>query len=81
MVYVDNFLAKSNILVCIIKRLTEGWQWHPETSEITELCSAQKISEAPLISAQLQQKTLYSVPIACQCMIANCGANAHRLLW
>ena len=38
-------------------------------------------SEALLISALLQQKTLYSVPIACQCMLANCGANTRRLVW
>ena len=24
--------------------------------------------------------TLYIVPIACQCMLANCGANTRRLM-
>jgi len=32
-------------------------------------------SEALSISTLLQQKTLYFVPIAYQCMLANCGAN------
>ena len=26
-------------------------------------------------------KTLYFVPIACQCMLANCGANTRRPVW
>ena len=26
-------------------------------------------------------KILYVVPVACQCMLANCGANTHRPLW
>ena len=26
-------------------------------------------------------KTLYFVPIACQCMLSNCGANTRRLVW
>jgi len=26
-------------------------------------------------------KKLYFVPIACQCMLANCGANTRRLVW
>ena len=38
-------------------------------------------SEALLISALLQLKTLYFVPIACQCMLANCGTNTRRLVW
>ena len=37
-------------------------------------------SEALLISALLQWKTLYFVPIACQCMLANSGANTRRLV-
>jgi len=28
-----------------------------------------------------EAKTLYSVLIACQCMLANCGAHTHRLVW
>jgi len=26
------------------------------------------------------KKTLYFVPIACQCRVNNCGANTHRLV-
>jgi len=36
-------------------------------------------SGALSVSAILQLKTLYFLPIACQCMLANCGANTHRL--
>jgi len=40
----------------------------------------QTSSEAHSISAHLQLKTPYFVPTACQCVLANCGANAHRLV-
>ena len=37
--------------------------------------------EALLISALLRYKTLHFVPIACQYMLAICGANPRRLVW
>ena len=37
-------------------------------------CAANKLKE-PLLSAQLQWKTLHSVPIACQYVLTNSGAN------
>jgi len=40
-------------------------------------CAANKLLS---ISALLQYKTLYFMPIACQCVLANCEANTHRLV-
>ena len=40
-------------------------------------CAANKLRRI-FISALLQQKTVYFLPFACQCMLANCGANTQR---
>jgi len=49
-------------------------KWNHNTVQQTNL-------EALLISALLQDKTLYFVPITWQCMLANCGENIHRFVW
>ena len=65
----------SEISWCVDKCIIEGWWWHSETSEITILCSKQT------------QRHFWSVlycskkHFACQCMLANCGANTRRLVW
>jgi len=45
------------------------------------LCVQQTSSEAHSISDLLDSKPLNFVPISCQCTVANCGANTHRLVW
>jgi len=44
-------------------------------------CTVQQInSEAPFAQCSTAVKTVYFVPILCQCMLADCGANTHRLI-
>ena len=61
------------------KCIIEGWWWYSETSEITILCSKQ--TQRHFWSVHSCSKTLYFVPIACKCMLANCGANTRRPVW
>ena len=70
----------SQISWCVDKCIIEGWWWHSETSEITILCSKQTQRHFWSVLS-CSKKTLYFVPIACQCMLANCGANTHRQVW
>ena len=46
----------------------------------SQYCAANKFRET-FDQCSPGVKTLYFVPIACQCMLANCGANTHRLVW
>ena len=69
----------SEIYWCVDKWIIEGWWWYSETSEITILCSKQ--TQRHFWSVLSCSKKHYFVPIACQCMLANCGANTRRLVW
>ena len=51
-----------------------------KTSEITTLCSKQTQRHFWLVLS-FSKKTLYFVPIACQCILANCDANTRRPVW
>jgi len=59
------------------KCITKGWWWYSETSEIA--CTVQQTSSETHLIARCSPavKTLYSLPVACQCMLANCGANTQ----
>jgi len=63
----------SEIPWCVDKCIIEGWWWYSETSEIIILHFWSVLSYS--------KKTLYFVPIACQCMLANCGANTQKPVW
>jgi len=43
-------------------------------------CSKQKNLEGTFAQCLAAVKVLYYMPIACQSMVANCGANTHRLV-
>ena len=61
------------------KCITEGWWWYSETVK-SLYCAANKLRGTFDLCSPVK-KTLYFVPVKCQCMLANCGANTHRLVW
>jgi len=65
------------------KCIIEGWWWwYSETSEIIILCSKQ--TQRPFWSVLPCSKKHFIWclrPNACQCMLANCGANTRRPVW
>ena len=42
-------------------------------------CAANKLRGTFDQYSPVEKKTLYFVPVACQCMLATCGVNIHRL--
>ena len=79
MVYVYNFLTKWNILLCGDKCIIEGDD--DIQRQVKSLyCAANKL-RGTFDQCSPAVKTLYFVPIACQCMLANCGASTRRLVW
>jgi len=74
MVYVYNFLTEWNILVCINASLKDD-------DDIQRHYTVQQTNSEALLISALCSKKLYFVPIACQCVLSNCGANMRRPAW
>jgi len=76
-VYVYNFLTKWHTLVCWYM---PHFKDDCDTNVIAILCSKQAPRHIWSVLSG-SKKTLYFVPTVCQCMLANCGANTHWLVW
>jgi len=59
--------------------LVQSDQWKLAT-QTGQLCSKQTQRHFWSVHS-CSKKTRYFVPIACQCMLAICGANTRRLVW
>ena len=61
------------------KCITEEWWWYSKASEIITLCSKQ--TQRHFWSVLSCSKKHYYLLVACQFMLANCGANTHKPVW
>jgi len=78
-VYVYNFLTKSHILVhCHMPHWRMMMIYKFDTVQVQSLYCAGIKLRCIFVQCSLAVKTLYSVPVPCQYMLADCGANTHR---
>ena len=77
MVYMYNFLTKWNTCVWINASLKDDDAIQRQVKSL--YCAVNKL-RGTFVQCFPAVKTLYFMPIACQCMLANCGANTHRFV-
>jgi len=76
---VYNFLTKWNTFVWLNASLEHDDDIQRQVKSL--YCSKQIQRHTCSVLSHSKKHFIWCVSHACQCMLANCGANAHRLVW